>query len=244
MSRQERQSAMNMLPEAITRPLSESITLLKSPPPPNLPNPSNNEQRAELPKITIPLLRGKNTYAGKNAYVSPIDADIKEIHPWQFNEKSGYAKYQWRESGRRYISYIHREIAERKLGRKLTDKDIVKHINGDKLDNRRENINIITQLEQLQSNIDKNKERSSSKYRGVSYDKMNKKWVSQIRYQGKREYLGRYSTQEEAAQAYNNAAKEYYGEKARLNILPEKSNNTAENLPDSRCEQRNNEQTT
>lgn len=45
------------------------------------------------------------------------------------------------------------------------------------------------------------------------------KWVAQITIDGKRKLLGRFSTEAEAAIAYNNAAKLHYGEFANLNII-------------------------
>lgn len=61
----------------------------------------------------------------------------------------------------------------------------------------------------------------SSKYKGVSRQKNVKTnpWMAQICYKKKRIYLGSYPTEEEAAQAYNSAAIQYFGEFARLNQL-------------------------
>jgi hypothetical protein len=55
------------------------------------------------------------------------------------------------------------------------------------------------------------------KYKGVTFDKRNQKWRAQIGIQYRNVPLGRFSTIEEAAIAYNNAAREYFGEFAVLN---------------------------
>lgn len=44
-----------------------------------------------------------------------------------------------------------------------------------------------------------------SRFRGVSWDNIRKKWYSRITFSGKRYALGRYDTEEEAAEAYKTA---------------------------------------
>jgi hypothetical protein len=59
---------------------------------------------------------------------------------------------------------------------------------------------------------------SSSKYLGVCFHKSNK-WVCNIRYYNKSIYIGLFSSEEDAALAYNNMASKLYGENAVLNII-------------------------
>lgn len=61
--------------------------------------------------------------------------------------------------------------------------------------------------------------KTSSKYKGVCFVKKSKVWCSNICTGGKRQYIGSYKTQEEAALAYNEAAKKYHGEFACLNPI-------------------------
>lgn len=59
---------------------------------------------------------------------------------------------------------------------------------------------------------------SSSKYLGVSIRK-NGKWAAHIRIAGLLKFLGYYFIEEEAAEAYNEAAKIYHKEFANLNVI-------------------------
>jgi hypothetical protein len=64
--------------------------------------------------------------------------------------------------------------------------------------------------------------RQHSGYKGVSWHKRVKKWQVTIGHEGKQLYLGYYFSAEEAAAAYDRAARELHGELARLNF-PEES---------------------
>jgi hypothetical protein len=59
---------------------------------------------------------------------------------------------------------------------------------------------------------------SSSKYRGVSWYKSSNKWKVQINYDGQQHRLGHFEDEEEAARAYDRAARAHQGEKAQLNF--------------------------
>lgn len=99
---------------------------------------------------------------------------------------------------------------------------VVDHKNGNSLDNRKENLRIVT-LYQNRLNAIKRTNKKSSIYKGVylikDNKKRNKKWVSNISINKKRKSLGVYYTEKEAALAYNIAAKKYFGEFASLNYL-------------------------
>jgi hypothetical protein len=112
---------------------------------------------------------------------------------------------------------VHSLVAESFLGHKPEGtKTIVKHINGNKTDNRVENLKIVT-MSSLTKGIRKksNKEKSkfSSKYRGVyianrTYKGKTYKYiVATIQINNKRKFLGSFTTEEKAAQAYLDALK-------------------------------------
>ena len=115
---------------------------------------------------------------------------------------------------------IHRTIMERMLGRNLVDGELVDHINGNGLDNRRANLRVCTHQQNI-FNQQKRKDKCSSKYKGVCWSKRNKSWLAQIRFNYKLIYLGYYKNEDDAGLAYNEKAKELFGEFARLNIIEE-----------------------
>ena len=61
--------------------------------------------------------------------------------------------------------------------------------------------------------------RRVSVYKGVNYQTQAKKWKAQIGFNRQRIYLGIFTSEREAAEAYNTAAIERYGEYAKLNIF-------------------------
>ncbi len=93
---------------------------------------------------------------------------------------------------------------------------IVDHINGDGLDNRRANLRIATHQ---QNSFNVRSHGGASRFRGVSFEAASNLWRAYITLNGKRKYLGRHGLEIDAAKAYNMAAKEAYGDFARLNAV-------------------------
>lgn len=83
-------------------------------------------------------------------------------------------------------------------------KIVIDHINDNPKDNRAENLQIVTQ----RFNCKKNQSIYSSQYKGVNWDKASDKWVSRIEINRKAIFLGRFKTELEAHQAYQNKLKE------------------------------------
>lgn len=97
---------------------------------------------------------------------------------------------------------------------------VVDHINGDGLDNRRSNLRICTQAENLR-NRGKFRGKRASIYKGVSRSPKSRinPWVATIKIDGKIIRLGSFPTENDAALAYNEAALRYHGKFARLNTI-------------------------
>lgn len=96
-------------------------------------------------------------------------------------------------------------------------RDQIDHINGVKDDNRIDNLREATNAENK-----RNSERytnSTSGYKGVSYHKDRKKFQAYCQSScGIQRYLGLFSTDVEAARAYDDFARVEHGEFARLNF--------------------------
>lgn len=108
----------------------------------------------------------------------------------------------------------HRLVMEKKLGRYLKEDEYVDHINGDKYDNRPENLRLATRSQNA-ANQGLTSQNTSG-YKGVS--QYGNKYRSRIKYKQKLIYLGSYNTKEEAVVAYDKAALHYFGEFAKLNF--------------------------
>ncbi len=136
-------------------------------------------------------------------------------------------KLKWFRIERHGISYAIRE-ENRKKGSPKRDRILlhhfilntnqreitIDHINGNGLDNRKENLRICTRTQNSQNR--KLNCNNTSGYKGVS--KSYGKWAVQINVNGKRLNLGRFANLLEAAKTYDEAAVKYHGEFARLNF--------------------------
>jgi hypothetical protein len=93
------------------------------------------------------------------------------------------------------------------------------HINGNRLDNRKSNLRTAS----AEQNARNSKKRSgcTSKYKGVSWCRIRKKWLSHIRINKKSKRLGRFSSELDAARKYNEIALIHFGEFAKLNQIGE-----------------------
>lgn len=152
---------------------------------------------------------------------SKIKIDLKDLHILRRKRKnrSGNPTLRqmtlWQDSPQSYFYfkgkkklYIHRIIMNPPLGFE------VDHINGDRTDNRRSNLRLCTRR---QNNLNRSVS-SANKigYKGVSKYK-NGKWNARISTAlGVYKSLGIFKTPEDAAKAYENAARELHGEFFRV----------------------------
>lgn len=132
--------------------------------------------------------------------VSDIDADLADF-VW-FANSNGYAVRAGNHNPR--LIRMHRLIAGRMLGRELEQRELVDHINRNRLDNRRSNLRIVDYA-QNNRNVEA---RGSSGYKGVYPNPGSKRrpWLAKITVDYKQIYLGSFSTKEEAAKAHHTFA--------------------------------------
>lgn len=92
---------------------------------------------------------------------------------------------------------------------------IVDHINNNPLDNRKNNLRVVTVA---QNNMNKKSSKNStSKYIGV-YWNTNNKWKASINQNNKYKFLGLFDNEIDAARARDEATKIYFGEFGNLNF--------------------------
>lgn len=129
---------------------------------------------------------------------------------WSVN-RDGYAYvYTENDKKERTYEYVHRIIIDALPGQ------IVDHRNNDRSDNRLENLRIVDKFQ----NARNSKKRQGTKcfYKGVTKNR-NHSFQARIKIGDKYKNLGFYKTEKEAGDAYNKAAKHFFGDHAHLNDL-------------------------
>ena len=155
----------------------------------------------------IPLTQGK--------FAIVDDGDFEELskHKWCIM-KSGRNAFRavrgiWKNE-RRITVYMHRVVMN---APKNLDVD---HINHNPLDNRKCNLRVCTKS-QNQHNQQLHKD-GSSRFKGVSINRQVNKWAAAIKFKSKSISIGLFGSEVEAAKAYDEKAKELFGEYAYVNF--------------------------
>lgn len=150
---------------------------------------------------------------GSITLVDDEDFEKASKYSWYFH-KGGYAARSGTKPKDPHTIFLHHFVTG-------TDyKYVVDHINGNRLDNRKENLRVVTQ-QQNSFNRPANKNKESSKYKGVHRSKEKNLWLAIIKLNRKPNHLGYFNSEIDAAIAYNENAKILFGEYARLNDVPE-----------------------
>lgn len=162
------------------------------------PEPPNDEVRY------IPLTQGKF------AIVDAADYERVSRHKWHVSRHGGRL-YAYRKARGRTIP-MHRFIMNPPKGM------VVDHIDGNGLNNRRCNLRICTQRQNVYNSRPSG---AGSSYKGVRWDKERRRWMAAIYDGTRRIHLGRFDDEAEAARAYDRKAFELFGEYAYLNFPAE-----------------------
>lgn len=133
---------------------------------------------------------------------SRIGARVGYKHP------DGYI--QTKIDGESYL--VHRLVWKLRTGTEPSD--TIDHRNGDRMDNRIDNLRLATKGQN--SYNQRVRADSTSAVKGVSLEKTSGLWKSRIQYAGRAVFLGRFATKDAAHEAYKKAALKYHGEFANF----------------------------
>jgi hypothetical protein len=166
---------------------------------------------------TVPLYGNKA--AGRVALADDADYDLVMQYRWNLVESTT--------PGKRSGPYARTNVRDERRGRYrqralfmhqlIVDYPRPDHIDGNGLNNQRSNLRPATAAQQAVNRRGK-PFNATSRYRGVSRVTSGRKWHARISYEGMILSLGHYADEEEAALAYDKAARELYGEYARPNF--------------------------
>lgn len=141
------------------------------------------------------------------------DADLPTVsgHFWRAELREGRTPYAItnRPGTKNGILKMHRLLMN------APDGVLVDHINGNGLDNRRENLRL---CDHLGNSRNAKAIVGSSRFKGVHFNACNGRWEARIRQNGRQKCLGYYDSEEEAARVYDAAAAIEFGEFARFNF--------------------------
>jgi hypothetical protein len=148
------------------------------------------------------------------------DSDYEWLNQWRWSANRDNLTgmfYAVRHSplvdGKRTLIQMHGLILDTPKGMH-TD-----HIDHDTLNNQRSNLRVATNS-QNQGN-QKLRADNKSGYKGVSWNKKEKKWAAKMIHQGKQIFVGYFVDPKEASVAHSKASKQYFGE--FVPALPETS---------------------
>lgn len=152
--------------------------------------------------VRIPLSQGKF------AIIDAEDLEEIGIHQWVFAERGASRNATEDERKSMGISriWMHRQIMRHPRGLQ------VDHANGDRTDNSRDNLRVASQNQNVFNTL--SSVANPLEMRGVVKIPNSKKrsWYAAIQFQGKKEYLGSFSSPKEASDAYNKRGRELHGE--------------------------------
>lgn len=128
------------------------------------------------------------------AVISDQDYEMVTERSWH-KSKRGYAVNDSNRNGNRKVIYLHQFILGKKDGFEID------HKNGDKLDNRRENLRYLTRSHNAINSKPRN---SYSGVTGVTWFSRDQKWRAHIMINGKQIHLGYFEDKAEAVLARKN----------------------------------------
>lgn len=153
----------------------------------------------------------------KFAIVDDEDFELVNQWKWQVSWSGGqfYAVRTIAYENRVRTRYLHHEVLG--LPPANNRKWVVDHINRNALDCRKENLRVCTQYQNRANVAPLLRKNKHSSYKGVTFDRKIKRWVTNIQHARKHQFLGCFKTEYEAVVAYNRAAVKTAGSYAYVN---------------------------
>ena len=149
----------------------------------------------------------KKIAVGKHfALVDDEDFEVLSQFTWRLTRKGYATRHLPRDGGPQKSMLMHRQI----MGLNKGDRVEVDHRNGNKLDNRRNNIRVATPSQNM-ANVSLRSDNTSG-CKGVHWYKAGKKWKAYISYNKKQKHLGTFDTKELAIEFRQLAAELLHGE--------------------------------
>jgi len=144
------------------------------------------------------------------------DADYEWLNRWKWRAcKSHHTWYAVRttsrKNGKQTMILMHRLL----LGLEAGDPRETDHKDGNGLNNRKSNLRIASDSQNSQN---RRPQKGTSIYKGVYWHRHNAKWHAHIKVEGRSIHLSSFDSEIEAARAYDAAARNHFGEFARLNF--------------------------
>ena len=171
-------------------------------------------QEEALERELADLINMKKIKLTRGRYVIVDNSLFDELNKlkWYYSS-SGYAMRDIKIKGqKRQAILMHRQIVNAPLN------FVVDHIDGNKLNNIKSNLRIVTQHENQINRKYLNKNNNSG-YRGVGWHPETGKWRARIMVNYQEKHLGLFITKEKAAFARKQATQKYFGEFAYLNQI-------------------------
>lgn len=155
--------------------------------------------------------------SGRVAFVAAGDAERVGRYVWSWTRDAkdlndGHACRQYGRRGKATTVILGRFVI------RAAPTDRVEYIDGNPLNCSRANLRLVPKRAPSNGRARKWRRPTSSRFKGVCLYRSGKSWFAAISVNYRSIHLGTFQTEEAAAMAYDDAAREHYGPQARLNF--------------------------
>lgn len=162
--------------------------------------------------------------------VATIDEiDLDEVHTVGFScgliWQGRIPSLTWRPVRKKHTTYVccslhgSLELRLHRVVMNASAEQLIDHVDHNGLNNCRSNLRIATHELNAVNKLKSKTAATSSEFKGVSFHKQAGKWAAHYRAKNVKQHIGLFDTEVEAALAYNEAARQVWGEAASLNVI-------------------------